>query len=100
MPVYSRPMLLEEGAHLTIEDVGAFEVGRMAGGIHQLEARARHMLVDLLRQLGPDEPVFVAGQEQGWARVWRRSAPPAWSGARAGHGCPRTAARSGPRSAH
>src|SRR5207245_9580363 len=52
---HSGPMLLQEGAHFAIEDVGALEVGRVAGGAYALEARARHVLVHLMRQLGPDE---------------------------------------------
>src|SRR5712664_3931869 len=57
-------MLLEERAYLAVEDGGALEVGRVAGAFHALEARAGHVLVDPLRQLGPDEPVLVAGQEE------------------------------------
>src|SRR5215510_3527609 len=57
-------MLLEERADLAVPDVGAFEVGRVARALDALEARAGHVLVDLLRQLGPDEPVLVAGQEE------------------------------------
>src|SRR5262245_10649980 len=57
-------MLLEERADLAVPDVGAFEVGRVAGAFDTLEARAGYMLVDLPRQLGPDEPVLVAGQEE------------------------------------
>src|SRR5437762_3192993 len=67
-------MLLEENAHLAIEYVGALEVGRVAGRVHQLEARAGHVLVDLLRQLRPDEPVFVTGEEE---RGYARGRPPA-----------------------
>src|SRR5437867_13419977 len=47
----------EEGAHLAIEDVGALEVGRVAGSAHALEPRARHVRVYLLPQLRPAEPV-------------------------------------------
>src|SRR5262245_55449084 len=57
-------MLLEERADLAVPDVGAFEVSRVAGALDALEARAGHVLVDLLRQLGPDEPILVAGQEE------------------------------------
>src|SRR5262245_55261158 len=57
-------MLLEERADLAVPHVGAFEVGRVAGAFDTLEARAGYVLVDLPRQLGPDEPVLVAGQEE------------------------------------
>src|SRR4029453_5519708 len=57
-------MLLEERPGLAVPGAGAFEVGRVARALDTLEARAGHVLVDLLRQLGPDEPVLVAGQEE------------------------------------
>src|SRR5262245_9595618 len=57
-------MLLEERAHLAVPDVGTFEVGRVAGAFDALEVRAGYVLVDLPRQLWPDELIFIAGQEE------------------------------------
>src|SRR5215813_7328463 len=58
-------MLLEKGAHLAVEHVGTLEIRGMPGGGHALEARAGDVLVDLVRQLGPDQAVLVAREEHG-----------------------------------
>src|SRR5215467_1753586 len=58
-------MLLEKGAHLAVEHVGTFEIRGMPGGDHALETRAGDVLVDLVRQLGPDQAVLVAREEHG-----------------------------------
>src|SRR5262252_1590855 len=58
-------MLLEEGADLAVEHVGPLEVRGVSGGGHALEARAGYLLVHHLGQLGPGQPVFVAGEEHG-----------------------------------
>src|SRR6202035_2477028 len=61
----SGPKPLQKGAHFPIEDIRALEIRRVAGHLHPYEMRARNLLVDLLRQLGPDQSVLVAGQEEG-----------------------------------
>src|SRR5205085_109306 len=58
-------MCLQKRADLPVEHVGTLEVRRMAGGVDAYEVRAGDMLVHLLGQLGPDEAVLFAGQEQG-----------------------------------
>src|SRR5215472_1370515 len=58
-------MLLEEGAHLSVEHVGTLEIRGMPGGGHTLEPRAGDVLVDFVRQLGPDQAVLVAREKHG-----------------------------------
>src|SRR5215475_6043808 len=59
-------MLLEKRTYFAVEHIGALEVRRVPGKLHAMKTRARDGSVDLLRQLGPDEAVLVAGEKHRW----------------------------------